>query len=363
MIIDLSNTTRDYIYISHVYKYIEQFGAQGHQAGRKIGDMLELITLGVLYKNQELSKHLLIEPKLEGYTGAGHKVEFGIFKDKSNINTLLGSIECKKVGVEVSGKKKKNIPYNSTIPFQFSNKWLNEKITIYVKYSSLINDVAKLEFYNKDILINSFNVKVNEVIKFVITEDDNITLLSDESLFNNIKGNIRLCRYITIKKITNKEVTFEISDCLTGPQTIEKAKQASFVAMDLRKKIDGHWGKEDIVFKNRKMTSILVLTEFSHWEQKSLKVINTCLDYNLVVPDEVIIECFKRFNLEFNLQSSLNNSSWQKITKKLFESEKNIQQIIFDVINHFENKVLYDIKTNNYVTFNYENNKLDIVNL
>lgn len=363
MIIDLSTINRDYIYISHVYRYIEQFGAMGHQAGRKIGDMLELVTLGILYKNQELSKHLLIEPKLEGFTTAGHKVEFGLFEDKSNMDTLFGSIECKKVGVEVSSKSKKVIEYNSTKPFVFSNKWLSNRILIKLKYASLNDTTVNLEVYNDTDLVNSFNLTIGDTIKFVLTENEDIYILSNETLFESTTDNIRVCKYIQLKKITPEKITLEISNCLTGPQTIEKAKQASLVAMDLRKKIDGHWGTEDVDFENRKMTSILVLTEFSHWEEKSLNVIKTCLDYNLVVPDEVIIECFKRFNSAFNLEDSLNNSSWNKITKNLFKDEPEIQQIIFDVIDYFEGKVLYDIETNNYVTFNYNNNKLDIVTI
>lgn len=44
----------------------------------------------------------------------------------------------------------------------------------------------------------------------------------------------------------NDVYQFSLYNCLPGPQTIEKAKQASLVAMDLRKKIDGHWGKEEL---------------------------------------------------------------------------------------------------------------------
>lgn len=65
-------------------------------------------------------------------------------------------------------------------------------------------------------------------------------------MLTEIPGLIRICKTIKLNNITTTSCTFSLWNCLTGPQTIEKAKQASLVAMDLRKKIDGHWGKDDV---------------------------------------------------------------------------------------------------------------------
>ncbi|MEK6816287.1 MAG: hypothetical protein AABY09_01630, partial [Nanoarchaeota archaeon] len=106
--------SRDFTYLSDMYVYIEQFGKKGHQIGRKIGDMLEILTMGYCYKSKNLREAMRTEIALKGFTGAEHKVEFSFFKlDKENNfildkggnidqDNLIGFIECKKVGVEVT---------------------------------------------------------------------------------------------------------------------------------------------------------------------------------------------------------------------------------------------------------------------
>src|SRR3989344_9410503 len=102
------NDSRDFEYLSDVYVYIEQFGKKGHQIGRKIGDMLEILTMGYCY-HYDLKEHMQTEIALEGFTEARHKVEFSFFKLDENgnfildlyneldQNNLIGFIECKKV--------------------------------------------------------------------------------------------------------------------------------------------------------------------------------------------------------------------------------------------------------------------------
>src|SRR3989338_11239125 len=108
------NDSRNFDYLSDVYVYIEQFGKKGHQIGRKIGDMLELVTMGYCYSSSDLLNCMQTELALEGFTAAKHKVEFSFFKLDQNgkvivdkdgdidQNNLIGFIECKKVGVEVT---------------------------------------------------------------------------------------------------------------------------------------------------------------------------------------------------------------------------------------------------------------------
>ena len=44
MIIDINTELRDFTYITSVYKCIANYNLKGHQIGRKIGDMLEILT-------------------------------------------------------------------------------------------------------------------------------------------------------------------------------------------------------------------------------------------------------------------------------------------------------------------------------
>ena len=63
---------------------------------------------------------------------------------------------------------------------------------------------------------------------FVVTPKSN--------MLTEIPSIIRTCKIVRFQNLSNDLATFAMYECLSGPQTIEKAKQASFVAMDLRKK-------------------------------------------------------------------------------------------------------------------------------
>ena len=62
--------------LSDTFKYISHFRHAGHQVGRKVGDMLEVLTYAAIARDNEMLARLQVEPKLHGFSGAGHKVEF-----------------------------------------------------------------------------------------------------------------------------------------------------------------------------------------------------------------------------------------------------------------------------------------------
>ncbi|RGY84814.1 hypothetical protein DXA17_19460 [Ruminococcus sp. AM58-7XD] len=65
MIVNIQNELRDFTYITNLYKCIANYNLMGHQIGRKVGDMLEILTMGVIYQNNTLKSHLDTEGKLE----------------------------------------------------------------------------------------------------------------------------------------------------------------------------------------------------------------------------------------------------------------------------------------------------------
>ena len=164
--------------LSDVFKYISFYRSAGHQIGRKVGDMLEVLTYGALHYDENLKKRLHIEPNLYGFSDAGHKVEFLITKDVNtnllkggsvtNLENYIGFIECKKVGVE------------QTVSTSFKNKFKayeNKQTKKYdLRLDSIINigfssrgmDRHKLsvsfESYDNNLLINVKNEVNNEVI-------------------------------------------------------------------------------------------------------------------------------------------------------------------------------------------------------
>ncbi|MCR4913465.1 MAG: hypothetical protein K5983_06975 [Lactobacillus sp.] len=364
MIYDVEQELRDFTYITSVYKCISNYNLKGHQIGRKIGDMLEILTMGALYQNNQLKDRLSVEEKLEGYTTAGHKVEFGFFNEINGSRELFGAIECKCVGVEetTSGKNNKHLRklHNSEkFSIDFSGRWQTAPITFEFKVDKILdNSSAKVAIRanSNPKLERDFTFKVGENIKVIIDENSNcLATTVNGNMIDEIPTIIRTCKTIRFQGIDKDTAIFALYDCLTGPQTIEKAKQASLVAMDLRKKIDGAWGKEEVPVGKKHMTFVHVLCEFSHWEEKSRNVIKTCIDHNVIVPDAIIIKAFDVFEQRYG-DNMLN-----KISKKVFEKDEEVRDIINEILSFYENRLFYDIELKKYVTFNYANNSLSVI--
>ena len=66
--------------LSDVFKFTQGLGQKGHQIGRKVGDAVELMTLGMINLDEILAKYLVVEDGVEGATSAKHKVEFSFFE-------------------------------------------------------------------------------------------------------------------------------------------------------------------------------------------------------------------------------------------------------------------------------------------
>ena len=364
MVIDINTELRDFTYITNVYKCIANYNLKGHQIGRKIGDMLEILTMGAVYQNPQLVERLSTEEKLEGYTTAGHKVEFSFFNSNLDGRHLFGAIECKCVGVEetTSGKNNRHLRklgVSDSFGIDFSGRWQPRPIFFKLTLKKIVdNNSVEVSISANSIpaLNRSFIFSVGDNIKVVIDENNHCLVTTTHgNMLDEIPTIIRTCKTIRLKDISNETVTFALFDCLTGPQTIEKAKQASLVAMDLRKRVDGYWGKEEVPAGQKHMTFVHVLCEFSHWEEKSRNVIKTCIDHNVIVPDAVIIRAFELFEERFG-QHMLD-----KISKKEFENDLYVRQAVNDILSYYENKVFYDIEIKRYVRFNYSNNSLIVI--
>lgn len=360
MIIDMKTELRGFTYITNLYKCISNYHLMGHQIGRKVGDMLEILTMGILYRIPDLKNHLDTEGKLEGYTTAGHKVEFGFFENPKLKKGLFGAIECKCVGVEETKLGKNNtitLHPGETFKVSLSAQWMDTTVTVTCRLISFSSRSAVIELTDSsDTAARRFSLNQNDNVKLIIDENGQfLNTTPHGNMLVEIPGIIRICKTIRMVHIDDASCTFALYNCLTGPQTIEKAKQASLVAMDLRKKIDGHWGKEDIDSEQRKMTFIHVICEFSHWEEKSRNVIAACIDHNLVIPDAILIYAFDLFEIRFGTDYMLNY-----ISKRQFEINEDVQNIIYEILNTFENHILYDIANNYYVQLTNRDNSLCI---
>lgn len=353
---DITKELREFTYLTNIYKFIESYNLMGHQIGRKVGDMLEIVTMGVIYRNKDLYDRLDTEGKLLGFTKAGHKVEFGFYNNLHNKTELFGAVECKCVGVEVTKKNQNNnlkIVKDYTYSVNFQNRWLENDRICALTYNGMVGSKAHVtaswQNSSKEIFLSS-----NDAVKVALDEHGDIHVIApDESMYELVKPLLRSCTKIICSSFNNDEAKFLVFTCLAGPQTPEKAKQASLVAMDIRKEIDGRWGKDDIPEESKQIISILVLTEFSHWEPKSRNVIKTCIDHNLVVPDEIIIQAFILFEKVFGLTNMFN-----KINKNDFQRDSDVRNCIDKIIDMFDGYILYDIELNSYVDIEFNNGKL-----
>lgn len=365
MIYDMNLELRDFTYITSVYKCIAAYNLKGHQIGRKIGDMLEILTMGGIYNCPELLERLDTEGKLEGFTTAGHKVEFGFYHDLRHKDGLFGAVECKCVGVEetTAGKGQaylRKIRNGESFSLEFNGRWMDKQIVQSVSLVSHSHDTVTIR------LTNSANDDSTDIVMAVgnnikIVVDENQTLLHTTpsgDMLREIPGIIRICKTIKLDSISADVCQFSLYNCLTGPQTIEKAKQASLVAMDLRKKIDGFWGKEEIEDAHRSMNFLHVICEFSHWEEKSRNVIKTCIDHNIIVPDAVLIKAFEVFETEFGIRNMLD-----MISKNHYANRADVRDAISEVFAYFENHIFYDIALESYVKFDYQDSKLVVTKI
>ena len=335
---------KDFVHLSDTFKYISHFRKKGHQIGRKIGDMLEVLTLGVISQDKELMSMVILEPKIEGFSGACHKVEFGIYRKDDQgrflegTDNLLGFIECKKVGVEqtVNSTFKNNfgtfIPFGKELKIPFNPAWA-EKVVNSVKFSESGVEIATGgETYNYDHKDDSRYI-------FGLTNSGAHFFINDEGSLRDIEESIRACKVLEIHGKVDGGVKALLNDCLSGPQTPEKAKQASFVALDVRKLKTGKFDKRDC---ETECVSILVLTEFAHWEAKSLNMVSACIDYNLVVDDNVIVRAFEMFEEEYG-DDFLNH-----ITKEMFVNDEKMRGVVLKVLQEYDFNIFKDIADKRY---------------
>lgn len=316
------------VHLSDVFKYISHFRRKGHQIGRKVGDMLEVLTLAAVKRNQGLNARLLIEPYLEGFSSAKHKVEFGIFDgDQSalffvnngktskkkmevlseHIDGLKGFIECKKVGVEqtINSTFKKRfpksvLPYDEALAVNFRPRWA-EPAKFEVKFV-IDNDKCFAEVTGPNDLNESYEVLAPFRLIFCMDINGIAHFVDNGRSLRDVAESIRLCKILEVNGFTDGGVECILNDCLAGPQTPEKAKQASFVALDVRKNRFGQFDKRN---DEKEMVTINVLTEYSHWEPKSVNMVQACVDYNLVVSDALIVTAMEAYVTAYGVDDFL----------------------------------------------------------
>ena len=189
----------------------------------------------------------------------------------------------------------------------------------------------------------SFNfcetISDNQRIIFALNESGEAFIFGDNQSLRDFRGTLKNCRILEILSCEDDFVLALLNDCLAGPQTPEKAKQASFVALDVRKRRFDSFDKRD---PENELVSVLVLTEFSHWEQKSQNMIKACIDKNFVIDDQKIIEAFVAFEENFG------EDFYNTITKENFERNEEVRQVAVSIVDRYNGLIFFDIEDRTY---------------
>ena len=77
-------------------------------------------------------------------------------------------------------------------------------------------------------------------------------------------------------------------------------------------------------------------------------MIRLCNDHNLTIPDNVLVYLFSKFEQKFG--SSYQN----KITKTNYRDDESVRNLVNEIIEHFNSKILQDLETERYVKFKYK---------
>lgn len=326
-------------HLSNIFKYTDQFGIMGHQMGRKVGDMLELVAMATLSQDGETKAAMTVEPKVEGFTGAEHKVEFAFYDE----DRCRGLVECKKVGVEVTkhGRTKREplaLPIGASYSHSMRPKWVDRPSAVEFTYAG--NSTLRITVSGNT---TELSVSADDKIKIAIDVEQHYHVIAPRDHLLAVPNSIGACHIFTVRTCTSDTLLLHIDTCLSGPQTIEKAKQIAWVALDVRKQETDHWGREDLPANDDRFKAVLVIGESSHWEEKSRKVVRAALDHNFIVEDELLVLLFERFVSHFG-----RDGFESFITKDAYGTNKAVTGLVDDIISDREYRVFADLDTGRY---------------
>lgn len=257
--------------ISDIFYYFEKHTnlSSGRTVGRKIGVVQELMCKRLLLSSELVRDSIIYEPKVTGRSGATHKVEFVLFQPVEVLNIAEGEQAKSSRGNELS-----------------------------------------LEVLRVDSALGKATVKLQQAgrrAQCTLREDQPVTAQKPKELLESNKLQMK----VWINR-NNRSVRLSILDLSTpvatieskrvgaqrfsnteklgsGIQTIEKAKQASLVAVDFDLLYNGTPMAISGRHAGRAYRSFVILGNGVHWTPHDLSVLETYVDYTYLVKDSAII--------------------------------------------------------------------------
>ncbi len=257
--------------ISPIFYYFEQHTtiASGRTVGRKIGVVQEILCKKLLQQSATIRDALVYEPKVPGRSGATHKVEFILFQPVEARELPLGGasrpldaapdLRLRATGISAD---KTSAQVEITLG------------TVTRRYRVTPGALLVLHAAHRDLVPDGGLLQVVGI--------------SDASVRVSLLDGTRPLASVESKRVGAQR--FSGSDNLgSGIQTIEKAKQASLVAVDFDLLFNGSvlpiMGRETL----RPFRSFVVLGNGVHWTNHDLAVLGTYVDYTFLARDAAIL--------------------------------------------------------------------------
>jgi hypothetical protein len=248
--------------ISEIFYFFETLTtlATGRTVGRKIGVVQEIMLKKYLEADEHLRRRMYLEQMLEGRSGAAHKVEFSWY--------AISPTAWLSVGAEiVEGLSLKSVS-DATEKIRLEGPW--EGPAVNLALGSPTPRAGPLRSFLDRRRLDLRVTGIRDDVASIDVVDRSVLLASLES-----------------KRVGAQR--FSGSDKLgSGIQTIEKAKQASLVAIDLDlqhnnsvKPLEGTGEK--------RLLSFVALGNGVHWTEKDKAILGTYVDYTFLVRDAGII--------------------------------------------------------------------------
>jgi hypothetical protein len=247
--------------ISDVFYYFEKLTTlvTGRTVGRKIGIVQEVLLRKYLEQDASLSRRMLLERSLMGSSGASHKVEFAWFRITSA--DLAPGEEIPKIDVRVE-----------------SIDAARERVRI------VDNDTHVGGWLTLGALVKSGPLRPHLLAK---RAEIRLASLSEDSCRIDVLDLNALLAALESKRVGAQR--FSASTKLgSGIQTIEKAKQASLVAVDLDL-LHNRTVKPLSESEGRSFISLVALGNGVHWTDKDVTILGTYVDYTFLVKDKAIV--------------------------------------------------------------------------
>lgn len=250
--------------ISEIFYFFEALTSlsSGRTVGRKIGVVQEVMLRWYLEQNEELKRRMYLEQLLHGASGASHKVEFSWY--------AITPYEGLAAGDGIPGTQGLTIisADPTTERIRVGGPWHGKAIWLTAERPS--PRAGPLRAHLDEHYIDVRLLEVTDAGAKVDVVDRKRLLASLES------KRVGAQRFSGSQKLGS------------GIQTIEKAKQASLVAIDLDIQYNGTV-KPLQGGKQKQLISLVALGNGVHWTPKDKAVLGNYVDYTFFVKDAGII--------------------------------------------------------------------------